>query len=223
MVYGRVMRRTLIFLAVLVGPALAQPVQVYETYGDRSKLLERRAANLQLTPGAGQVGVSITVDDTTRYQTIDGFGASLTHSAASVIFKNLNTAQRRDLFWSLFDPTYGAGISLLRQPMGASDFSARGNFSYDDAEDPTLANFSIAPDLEFTTPLLREAIAANPSLRLLALPWSPPAWMKSNGSMNGGSVNADRYPVFAQYCVKFCRHTRRSTCRCTPSPCRMSL
>lgn len=197
------MWRTLVVAALFAVPALAQSVQVYETYGDRSKLLERRASNLQLAAGAGQAGTVIAVDDATRYQTMDGFGASITHSAASVISKNLTTSQRRELFRSLFDPTYGAGISLLRQPMGASDFSARGNFSYDDAVDPTLANFSIAPDQEFTTPLLREAIAANPSLRLLALPWSPPAWMKTNGSMNNGGVRTDQFPVLAQYFVKF--------------------
>lgn len=196
-------------LVLALAPCLAQPVQVYETYGDRSKLLERAADLAFAPPSSAQPDFTITIDETSRFQTMDGFGASLTDSSSWLIATKLDLPARRALFRSLFDPAYGAGISLLRQPMGASDFSSRGNFSYADQADPTLAQFSIASDLECTTPLLREAIAANPSLRLLALPWSPPGWMKTSGVMNGGAVRTDQFPALALYFVKFLQAYQR--------------
>ncbi len=81
--------------------------------------------------------------------------------------------------------------------MGASDFSAKGvPYTYDDVPaghtDPTLANFSIAHDLAYIIPALRQARALNPHLRLLANPWSPPAWMKANGRLdNVGGFRPD--------------------------------
>jgi glucosylceramidase len=193
--------KSAIFLAIAAClVADAQQVQVYETYGDQSKLLEKRSAPLAFNdnavPGSG---IAIRIDGSATFQTIDGFGASLTDSAASVIQK-LDPAARQALMLALFSPTRGAGISLLRQPMGASDFSSRGNYSYQETETGT---FSIAPDLEFTIPLLKEAQRLNPGLRILALPWSPPGWMKTGGSMNGGGVRSDRFDALAQYFVNF--------------------
>jgi glucosylceramidase len=103
-------------------------------------------------PSGAPPDSTITIDETSRFQARDGFGASLTDSSAWLIANKLDLAARRALFRSLFDPACGAGISLLRQPMGASDFSSRGNFSYADQPDPDLTQFSIAPDLECTTP-----------------------------------------------------------------------
>ena len=100
---------------------------------------------------------------------------------------------RPTLMQELFSPTGGIGISFLRQPMGATDFSASGNYSYDDMPagetDPNLINFSIAHDTAYIIPLVKQAISINPSLKVVALPWSPPAWMKTTGTMNGGNMN----------------------------------
>jgi hypothetical protein len=108
---------------------------------------------------------------------------------------------------SLFDPYAGIGINLLRQPMGATDFSASGNYSYDDVPagqtDPNLAQFSIAHAQTYLIPLLRLALSINPSLQVQALPWSPPAWMKTSGSMNGGNVVTTDFAVLAQYFTRF--------------------
>ena len=193
--------RVLLAVLLTVVPSPAQTVKVYETDGDQSKLLARQpelswSTNLPANPPTS----TIQVDAVTTFQTMDGFGASLTDSSAWLIANHLDKAQRSALMRDLFDPIQGAGISLLRQPMGASDFSAQGNFTY---ADQGLDQFSIAPDLKYTVPMLRLALAANPSLRVLALPWSPPAWMKTSGTMNGGAVRTDQFPALAQYFVKF--------------------
>ena len=150
---------------------------------------------------------TIAVDGSTTYQQMDGVGASLTDSAAWVLWNKLTGPQRDALMLSLFDPYQGIGISLLRQPMGASDFSASGDYSYDDVpagqSDPNLTRFSIAHDQPYLIPLLLQAFSINPSLKIHALPWSPPAWMKTSDSMNGGSVVTADFPVLAQYFTRF--------------------
>lgn len=147
------------------------------------------------------------VDDTAKFQQMDGFGASLTDSSAWLIWNKLDTAQKPKLMQDLFSPTSGIGLSLLRQPMGASDFSASGNYSYDDVPagqtDRPLAQFSITHDEPYIVPLLKQALSLNPAIKVIAVPWSPPAWMKSNGSMNGGDVSVAEFPAYANYFVKF--------------------
>ena len=107
----------------------------------------------------------------------------------------------------LFSPSAGIGISFLRQPMGASDFSASSNYSYDDMPagqtDPNLTNFSVTHDAAYIIPLVKQALSINPNIKVVALPWSPPAWMKSTGTMNGGNMNTAYFPSLAQYFVDF--------------------
>ncbi len=100
----------------------------------------------------------------------------------------------------------GIGLSFIRNPMGASDL-ARFHYSYDDLPagqtDPTLASFSIAHDLADIVPLVQQARALNPQLVVMATPWSPPGWMKTSGSLIGGSLLASAYAPFANYFVKY--------------------
>ncbi len=204
----------LLIAMAAVLPAPAQNVQVVETYADQSRLLTQRSPGLAFTPGPpGSPAFTIAVDGSTTYQQMDGVGASLTDSAGWVLWNTLTESQLDELMLSLFDPNAGIGIGLLRQPMGASDFSASGDYSYDDVpagqSDPNLLSFSIAHDQTYLVPLLRQALSINPSLKVHALPWSPPAWMKTTGSMNGGSVIDADFPDLAQYFVNFVQAYRQ--------------
>jgi glucosylceramidase len=180
-------------------------VQVVETTGDRAQLLQQQP-NATFGTGGAPPAVVISVDDATKYQQMDGFGASLTDSAAWVVANKLTAAQQNALWKSLFSPTAGIGISFLRQPMGATDFSVGGNYSYDDMPagqtDTSLTQFSIAHDTAYITPLLQQALTVNPAIKVVAVPWSPPAWMKTSGTMNGGNMNTVYFPSLAQYFVK---------------------
>ena len=69
--------------------------------------------------------------------------------------------------------------------------------------DPNLTNFSIAHDTAYIIPLVKQAISINPSLKVVALPWSPPAWMKTTGTMNGGNMNPAYFSSLARYFVNF--------------------
>jgi glucosylceramidase len=187
-------------------PPTLPTLQVFETTGDRSKLLQEQAP-IKFISGGAVGGPVITVDPAKRYQVIDGFGASFTDSSAWLIWNKLSTTQQTSLMEQLFSTTNGIGLSLLRQPMGATDFSASGDYSYDDMPsghaDPNLNNFSVAHDNAYIIPLVQQALAINPDVKVVALPWSPPAWMKTTGTMNGGNIDPQFYSSLAQYFVRF--------------------
>jgi len=159
--------------------------------------------------------LTITVDPSRTFQRMQGFGASLTDSSAAVLY-GLDQTERNAAMVKLFDPQRGAGLSYLRQPMGASDFVATAHYTYDDLPagqtDYAMQHFSIAHDQSQILPLLRQARALNPQLQVLASPWSPPAWMKTNGSLIGGSLIDDPriYSAYALYFVKFIQAYQRA-------------
>ncbi|MEV4036806.1 ricin-type beta-trefoil lectin domain protein [Streptomyces umbrinus] len=158
--------------------------------------------------GSGGSGENISVDENTRYQSFSGGGASFTDTAAWLMDGSgaLTQATRDATMRKLFSPTEGIGLSLLRNPMGGSDL-ARFGYTYDDVPagqtDPTLSKFSIAHDLEDVLPLTKQARQLNPSLTLMASPWTAPAWMKDNGQLNGGWLKAENYGAYANYFVKY--------------------
>jgi glucosylceramidase len=153
----------------------------------------------------GSQKLTITVDPTLRYQRMDGFGASITDSSASVLY-SLDSATRDATMRDLFADNR---ISFLRQPVGASDFVDGPHYTYDDVPagqtDFALEHFSIDHDRSQILPLLRQARTLNPELKVMATPWSPPAWMKTTGSLIGGRLIDDPriYSAYADYLVKF--------------------
>jgi glucosylceramidase len=184
--------------------ATAGQIRVVESSDERHTSLEQRPAIAFGTTRAPEL--TITVNEAVRYQSIDGFGASLTDSSAWLFWNKLDALQRKETLEKLFDPQSGIGLSLLRQPMGASDF-ALDDYSYDDVpageSDPQLRNFSIARDEQYIVPILKEILAFNPQLKIIASPWSPPGWMKTSQSMIQGSLLPSAYLPLANYFVKF--------------------
>lgn len=186
-------------------PPAAGAVHAWVTTGDQSRVLSQ---DPDLTFGTGTPAAStvIDVDASVRYQQMLGFGAAVTDASAYLIQEKMSAAQRAGLLQDLFGRAPGIGLSFVRVPMGASDFSLR-QYSYDDVPlgqtDPTLTHFSVAPDRADKLPVLRAALALNPKLRVMATPWSPPGWMKSSGSLIQGTLLPSAYAPFAQYFVRF--------------------
>lgn len=160
-------------------------------------------------------GYQLTVNDVTKYQTMDGFGASLTESSAYLIGYYLNANEQQSVLQDLFDPDIGIGLSYLRQPMGASDFRLS-NYSYDDIPgsvpaDYGLTSFSIARETTYIIPLILEAMEISPDIKIMGSPWSPPIWMKTprvwegkSGSTNSTLIDNDSvYQSLANYFVKY--------------------
>ncbi|MGO4821974.1 MULTISPECIES: glycoside hydrolase family 30 protein [unclassified Flavobacterium] len=149
---------------------------------------------------------TILIDESKMFQTIDGFGFSLTGGSASVINsldKSAKVALLNELFTSKGN---GIGISYLRISIGASDLN-EAVFSYDDLPagetDLTLEHFDFGPDKKDVIPVLKQIIAINSDIKIMGSPWSPPVWMKDNGSSKGGSLLPQYYEVYANYFVKY--------------------
>jgi glucosylceramidase len=158
----------------------------------------------------GSSSLTVTVDPSRTYQRMDGFGASITDSSAQVLYR-LDPQQRDAAMRDVFSTDQ---LSLLRQPMGASDFVDGPFYTYDDVPagqtDYDLRHFSVDHDRAQILPLIRQALALNPALKIIATPWSPPAWMKTTGSLIGGRLIDEprTYQAYAQYFVKFIEEYR---------------
>lgn len=147
---------------------------------------------------------TIEVNEASTFQTIDGYGYTLTGGSVQVI-NNLSATRRQELLQELFNTATGIGVSYLRISIGASDLNAA-PFTYNDMPagqtDTALANFSINNDSALVS-LLQDILAINPAIKIVATPWSAPVWMKDNGSFIGGSLQTQYYDEYAQYFVKY--------------------
>ncbi|GAB3014454.1 glucosylceramidase [Niabella terrae] len=184
-------------------PVIPYAAQAWITLADRSVLFAKQPTDIAFSSPQNTRPV-IEVDSAQTFQTIDGFGFTLTGGTASLI-QHMSESKRTQLLNELFG-NEGIGISYLRLSMGASDLSAS-VFSYNDlpagSTDPELKNFSLGDDLTDLVPLLKKIIAIRPSMKFLASPWSPPVWMKTNGKSIGGSLKPEFYDSYAQYFVKY--------------------
>jgi glucosylceramidase len=138
---------------------------------------------------------------------MDGFGFTLSQGSASHLLAMSDSARQ-----SVLQELFGSGekdirISYLRLAVAASDLNAF-PFSYNDlkdprATDPTLSQFSLSYDTLDVLPILKQILAVNPQIKLMASPWSPPTWMKDNRDTRGGSLLPEFESSYAQYLVKY--------------------
>ena len=180
-------------------------INYWLTMGDQSALLQKQTTTLSF--GSTQnSNATIEVDSTKQYQTVDGFGFTLTGGSAFHLNK-LNVAARGALLQELFGKNENSiSISYLRISIGASDLNAT-VFSYNDLPtgqtDINLSNFSLSQDTVDLIPVLKEILTINPNIKIMGSPWSPPVWMKDNGNSIGGSLQPQYYDVYARYFVKY--------------------
>ncbi len=184
------------------GTASAPPSGKLEVWVTSEKARCARAETISWkTLSTAPAKTVIALDPKKQFQIVLGFGAAFT-DASCYMFNQLSPGAREQLFHEMFHPSEMA-LNVCRTCMGASDYSTS-VYSYDEGEaDPQLERFSIAHDRDYILPMLRAARSVNPELFLFSSPWSPPGWMKSGGSMLGGSMRRRYIPNYAQYFVKF--------------------
>ena len=180
-------------------------IECWLTMSDHSVLLTKQSAPITFE-SAGNQDPDITIDTTQKFQSIDGYGFALTGGSAALIHR-MAGARESGLLHELFGNGPGdIGISYLRLSIGASDLNSF-VFSYDDMPEGTtdinLDRFSLGNDTVDVIPVLKEILAVNPRVKLMATPWSAPVWMKDNGSSVGGTLQARYYSVYARYFVKY--------------------
>ncbi|MDQ6904372.1 MAG: glucosylceramidase, partial [Bacteroidota bacterium] len=189
----------------VIPPVGTNDMDFWLTKNDQSVLLKKQSIVLSFGTTVN-TNANIDIDTTQTFQSIDGFGFTLTGGSAYVIDK-LEVPTKTNLLRELFgNDSTSIGISYLRISIGASDLNAS-VFSYDDVAagqtDLSLTHFSLDPDQADLIPLLKEILLINPSIKILAVPWSSPPWMKDNDNTSGGSLQTQYYNVYAQYFVKY--------------------
>lgn len=195
-----------ISLALVWSSHAQQLADIWQTSWDQSSLLKsvKPSSPINFATPILVGSANITIDDTKVYQPVLGFGGSLTDSSASLFndLKIKNSASYWNLLNYLFSPVNGAGLSYLRVPLGATDFSAKAYTFDESVNDTCLWNFDInnAPAYLFST--LNDIQTVNSMIRVHVLPWSPPAWMKDGGTLNGGSLQSSLVDVYATYLLK---------------------
>ncbi len=182
------------------GPA----AQLWLSTQDRRLRLARQP-DIRIS-ATGPSPADVVIDIHKTYQSIVGFGAALTDASAWLIRNQLNEAQRRALLHDLFGPPPGLAFHMTRLTIGASDFSLQ-PYTLDDLPvgetDPELEHFNVAANLPNVIPTVRELLAVNPDLKIIASPWSAPAWMKTSANLIGGTLLEEYESTYAQYLVKY--------------------
>ena len=199
-----------LFCVGVVSACTAEPpkVKIYTTTADQTKVMT--LDSVELIPTSKVVGIenTITIDPSVTYQKMDGFGAAITGSSCYNLLK-MSKEDRQLLLKETFDPVDGYGYSYIRISIGCSDFSLE---EYTYCDKPGIENFEIHElDKRDLFPILKEILAINPKVKIMATPWTPPRWMKVDNlkdlkpfySWTSGQLNPKFYQDYATYFVKY--------------------
>ncbi|KAF7354010.1 Glycoside hydrolase family 30 protein [Mycena venus] len=201
---------TILLLPLIIRPILCQQIyDIWQTTSNRSTLFSSVGPSSPINfvkPGAA-ASADIIVSDATKYQTIVGFGGTLTDSSALTLnnLKATNPGNYWDILQTMFSPEDGAnaaGLSYLRVPIGATDFSAQ-LYSLDDVNgDTSFSSFSMDNAPSYLFSVISDILSINNILKVHILPWSPPGWMKDSGTMMGGSLKSNLIDAYPTYLLK---------------------
>jgi glucosylceramidase len=153
---------------------------------------------------------TVFVDPARQFQTIEGFGGAFTEAAA-VTWRKMSPTSQQAIINAYFDSATGHGYTLCRTHINSCDFS-ESNYAYDEvAGDTNLNHFSIERDQKALLPMIKAALATSKTpFKLFAAPWSPPAWMKTNGEMNhGGKLKPEYRQAWADYFVRYLQEYKK--------------
>ncbi len=213
------MRNTLLFvplamlsIACSTPPKNQQPVEPAAVVLTEAKIFTTaKDTDLRLSPDGSakfeqgeqplETQLSIFVNPEKEFQTFLGIGGAITDASAEV-FAELSPDKQEELLDAYYSES-GIAYSLLRTTIHSCDFSKE-SYTYVEEGDDKLETFSVAHDLEYRVPMMKRAISKAGGLTTYVSPWSPPAFMKSNGSMlKGGKLLPDYYGAWAMYYAKF--------------------
>lgn len=179
---------------------------IYVTTDSRSYDFEKLTAEISDKPSMSPR--RITLDPTTRYQEIDGFGAAITGSTCYNLMQ-MTQENRTKFLKETFSVSEGMGQSYVRISIGASDFSLS---EYTCCDMPGIENFALqSEELDYVIPIMKEILAINPNVKVMGSPWSAPRWMKVNNltsldpynSWTSGHLNPNYYEAYGEYFQKW--------------------
>ena len=192
-------------LTYSVGTLSAQEIEAWVTNADRSMLFQRQSEKITFGNEEGK-GLPIIIDDRQEFQTIDGFGFALTEGSAFHLH-HMSDSAREQILKEMFG-TEGnhVGFSYIRLTLGASDLN---NFVYsyndlpDGKKDLEMKKFDLGHDYDDIIPVMKEILKIVPDIKIMASPWSAPAWMKESKNVRGGALKNECYDAYARYFTKY--------------------
>lgn len=179
---------------------------IYTTTGDGTQKLEKTFS--AISTGTNMAPTTIQVDSKQTFQTMDGFGFAITYSSCYNLLK-MSAEERAAFLKQTYSETEGYGVSYARISIGCNDFSST---EYSLCDEKGLENFRLYKDeTDYVIPILKEILAINPKVKIIAAPWTCPKWMKVNDiekkgphdQWTDGHLNPDYRKDYAQYFVKF--------------------
>lgn len=190
--------------------AMAQEGMMFTTDGTRTYSLTK---TMLTGEKSDNVRSAIVLKPTETFQTIDGFGFAITYSSSYNLLK-MSQEDRTQLLTKTFSPTEGYGVSYVRISIGCNDFSSTEYSLCDEKgpQDDLLRHFRLYSDeTDYVIPVMKEILAINPQLKIIAAPWTCPRWMKVNSLSNptahnswtDGHLSSSYYKTYADYFVKF--------------------
>ena len=189
-----------------VVPVPTGDVAIYTTTSSLTRDLTRDAVNF--SPKDNLAPTTITLNPAEQYQTMDGFGAAITGSTCYNLLL-MKPADRHAFLTETFSDKDGFGFSYIRISIGCSDFSLS---EYTCCDTKGIENFALqSEEKDYILPILKEILAINPSIKVIAAPWTCPKWMKVESltdrtpldSWTNGQLNPDYYQDYATYFVKW--------------------
>lgn len=154
-------------------------------------------------PDDGQENQAVNLYPDFQYQTFEGFGGSMTEAAAYTW--HTMPGERKKEFMEAYFGKDGLGYTQARMAIDSCD-ACLGNYAaMEDKEDTALESFSIRRDEQYILPFWEAANSVSGApLQVMLSPWSPPAFMKTNGDKNhGGKLKAEYRGMWAEYLCRF--------------------
>jgi glucosylceramidase len=187
-------------------------IEAWVTKPDRTMLFEKMPEKIFFSDRGRGRGLPIVIDDSHTMQSIDGFGFALTGGSAGLIMQ-MTPGERSKLIRDLFSSKDNhIGVSYIRLTIGSSDLNSF-VFSYNDMKegqtDFNMEKFDLGQDKKDVIPVMKEILKTAPGIKILASPWSPPAWMKTNGKVKAGSLKPECYQAYSKYFVKYIQEMKK--------------
>ena len=184
--------------------ATNKTVKVYVTEkGTDNRITPTETLHFESKPQPVETEVAVFVDPSRSFQTMLGIGGALTDASAETFYK-LPKDKQKEFLTAYYDKQKGIGYTLGRTNIQSCDFSSD-SYSYVQDNDASLKTFDISHDKKYRIPFIKEVTAAaGGKLTLFVSPWSPPAWMKTNGNvLHGGKLLPKYDQSWANFYIKF--------------------
>ncbi len=141
---------------------------------------------------------TVSLDWGTNYQTIDGFGVSEAfHQSNNIAL--LGDTKQKEIYDLLFSTSKGAGFSIFRSILGDGGTWGNATDGPNKTMQPSESTWDWQASNDDQIPMIKAIQSTYGIKSILYTVWSPPAWMKTNGSIAGGSLRTDKYQAYATY------------------------